>query len=209
MTTKTNENNDLPAPPPLPIIGSPQTSFGVVSPMFGGGMMLGQHGGGGGRIAQPEYLDFNIGGRSWFERMVYNTGTLYLFGIVLGGSFGLVEGWRTAPSSKFNIRVNSILNKTGRRGARLGNALGSIAFLYSVVEGINENWGPQWDRLTHQEWVTPATSAFLTGLIYKSTAPSPKVKVLAGVLGAGLAMTSYGVKSIFPNLGFRKGLLFF
>jgi len=155
---------------------------------------------------QPEYLDFNVGGRSWFERMVYNTGSLYLLGSLAGGAFGLVEGFRTAPSSKFNIRLNSIMNKTGRRGSRLGNALGSVAFLYSCVEGVADY--AQLDRVTGQDWLIPAASALATGVIYKSTA-GPKTVALAGALGASLALSSYAAKSAFPQLGLRKGVLFF
>ena len=63
------------------------------------------------QVNGPEYLEYNIAGRSWTERTFYNTGTMYLIGIIAGGSFGFVEGFRTAPSTKFNIRLNSVLNK--------------------------------------------------------------------------------------------------
>lgn len=29
---------------------------------------------------EPEYLDYNIKGRSWWERMPYNAGSMYLTG---------------------------------------------------------------------------------------------------------------------------------
>lgn len=159
----------------------------------------------GGR-AGPEYLDYNVAGRTWFERMVYNTGTLYLLGTLFGGTFGFVEGLRTAPSTKFNIRLNSVLNKTGRRGSRLGNALGSVAFLYSCVEGVGEY--AQLDRMAGQDWILPVSSALVTGVVYKSTA-GLKTVALAGALGATLAGASYTFKSMFPRVGLRKGLLFF
>ena len=72
----------------------------------------------------PEYLAYNIKGRSWNENMIYSVGSTYLLGVIFGGSYGVVDGFRNAPSNKFNIRLNSVLNKGGRGGSRAGNALG-------------------------------------------------------------------------------------
>jgi len=169
----------------------------VVGPMFGVPSAQG-----------PEYLEYNIMGRTWAERMLYNTGTLYLLGIVAGGSFGFVEGFRTAPSTKFNIRLNSILNKCGKRGSRLGNALGSVAFLYSLVEGAGELARVE-KRVGGVEWVNPVLAAAVTGLVYKST-QGPKTMAVAGGLGAGLAAVSFVAKSFMPRRpGNSKSLLFF
>jgi import inner membrane translocase subunit TIM23 len=159
------------------------------------------------QLPGPEYLEYNIAGRSWGERMFYNTGTLYLLGIVLGGSFGFVEGFRTAPSTKFNIRLNSVLNKCGRRGSRLGNALGSVAFIYSLLDGAGEY--ARIEKYTGMEWVNPVLSATLTGMLYKST-QGPKTIAVAGGLGASLAAASFLAKTFLPpRPGNSKGLLFF
>jgi len=171
----------------------------LVSPLFGVPT----------QVQGPEYLEYNIAGRSWTERMFYSTGTLYLMGIVAGGSFGFVEGFRTAPSTKFNIRLNSVLNKCGRRGSRLGNALGSVAFLYSLIEGVSEY--AHIDRYigSASEYVTPVACATLTGMIYKST-QGPKTIAVAGGLGATVAAAAVLTKTFMPpRQGGSKGLLFF
>jgi mitochondrial import inner membrane translocase subunit TIM23 len=135
---------------------------------------------------------------------------MYLIGIVLGGSFGFVEGFRTAPSTKFNIRLNSILNRSGRRGSRLGNALGSVSFLYSLLEGATEY--SRLDRYipgNSAEWATPILCATMTGMIYKST-QGPKTVAVAGGLGAALASTALLSKTFLPpRPGSSKSLLFF
>ena len=165
--------------------------FGVPSPQVNG----------------PEYLEYNIAGRTWTERTFYNTGTMYLLGIVAGGSFGFVEGFRTAPSTKFNIRLNSVLNKCGRRGSRLGNALGSVAFLYSLVEGVGEYFHV--DRYIGPEWAKPVLAATTTGMLYKCT-QGPKTIAVAGAMGATLAGAAVLAKTVMPpRPGSSKGLLFF
>jgi import inner membrane translocase subunit TIM23 len=161
-----------------------------------------------GKVQGPDYLEYNIAGRTAAERMVYNTGTLYLIGIFSGGCFGFVEGFRTSPSPKFNIRVNSILNKCGRRGSRLGNALASVAFLYSFVDWIANDW-VQVDRYVPFEWASPVLCASITGMMYKST-QGPKTIAVAGGLGASIAASSFALKSLFPRKpGSSKRLLFF
>ena len=160
------------------------------------------------QIKGPEYLEYNITGRSWAERMFYNTGSLYLMGVIAGGSFGFVEGFRTAPSTKFNIRLNSILNKCGRYGSRLGNALGSVAFLYSLIEGTGEYLRVE-KHVGGMDWVNPMASAALTGMIYKST-QGPKTMAVAGGLGASLAAAAFLSKQFLPpRPGASKGLMFF
>jgi import inner membrane translocase subunit TIM23 len=184
----------------IPGLSSQPVNPALVAPIFGVPTQL----------PGPEYLEYNITGRTWAERMFYNTGTMYLIGIVLGGSFGFVEGFRTAPSTKFNIRLNSILNRSGRRGSRLGNALGSVSFLYSLIEGASEY--SRVDRYIprgYGEYVTPIVTATLTGVIYKST-QGPKTMAVAGGIGAVLASTSVLAKTFLPpRSGSSKGLLFF
>lgn len=164
--------------------------------------------GGVSKVQGPEYLEYNIAGRTAAERMVYNTGTLYLIGIFSGGCFGFVEGFRTSPSPKFNIRLNSILNKCGRRGSRLGNALASVAFMYSFVDWIANDW-VRVERYIPFEWATPVLCAGVTGMLYKST-QGPKTVAVAGGLGAALAASAYAAKSLLPRKqGNSKSLLFF
>lgn len=85
------------------------------------------------------------GQRSLFERFNYNIGTLYLsgkqntisgawtlrsllheLGLLLGGAYGFVYGAANSPSPRFRIRLNSILNGSGRFGAYTGNRVGVL-----------------------------------------------------------------------------------
>jgi import inner membrane translocase subunit TIM23 len=181
--------------PPLPSLNNINPA--MFAPMYGQKPLL----------REPEYLDYNVQGRPWLERMFYNVGTSYLAGNILGGSFGFVEGFRTSPSPKFNIRLNSVLNKTSRRGSRLGNALGSLAALYSFCElGLSytniDNYSP-W----RAEWVQPLVCATATGLLYKSSA-GPRTMVLAGGIGASMVLAAHTAKPFLP-FHTKKTLLFF
>lgn len=40
----------------------------------------------------PDYLQYDIRGRSWTERMFFSCGTMYLLGIGGGGMYGFFEG---------------------------------------------------------------------------------------------------------------------
>jgi len=187
---KQEEVTDL---PPLPSVNNINPA--LFAPLYGQRPIL----------KEPEYLDYNVRGRSWIERTFYNVGTSYLVGNLLGGCFGFVEGFRTSPSTKFNIRLNSVLNKTSRRGSRLGNALGSLATLYSFAEYGCEYAGVQ-QLAGGAEWATPMVCATVSGLVYKSS-QGPRTMLLAGGIGATLAIASHVAKPYFP--AHRKGLLFF
>lgn len=86
----------------------------------------------------PDCLAYNMKGRSLSEKVEYNAGSSYLLGIDAGGAYGFVEGLRNAPSSKFKIYFNSVLNACGKRGSKLGNALGELALIYYFSEGFSD-----------------------------------------------------------------------
>jgi import inner membrane translocase subunit TIM23 len=130
--------------------------------------------------------------------------------MTVGGVYGLVEGWRSSPSKKFKIRLNSVLNKTGRYSSRVGNAVGVLALMYSGIEwsveqaDVEEMIGLGGD---HNELITPTLSAILTGILYKSTSGSPKAIIIAGGMGGAVALAAYGAKSL--GIHSSKGLLMF
>lgn len=64
--------------------------------------------------------------KSAWERAMHTTGIMYLSGLVLGGSVGLVRGFAKSPSPRPRILLNSILNGCGRGGSTVGNTLGSL-----------------------------------------------------------------------------------
>ncbi|GBG25151.1 Mitochondrial import inner membrane translocase subunit Tim23 [Hondaea fermentalgiana] len=161
------------APNPFANLGAVNPS--TLSPMFGAGAQ----GGVGTGAYKPEYLHYEP--KAWHERMCYNSGIAYLGGIGVGGAYGVVNGLMTAPSSKFKIRVNSILNKSGRYGSRFGNALGAVAMMYSCIEAATETMHIE-DYVGGDEIVNPVLAATLTGLLYKCT-QGPKTMALAGIIG--------------------------
>ena len=147
----------------------------AVAPMFGSS---------GRSDDDVEYLDYNKKGRGWSERMFYNTGMAYGAGVILGGGYGAVEGLRSSPSRRMKIRVNALLNGMGKRGSRVGNAVGAVAVLYSSFESLADY--VELEQYTGgYDIVNPIAAAVATGVMYKST-KGPKVMALAGVLGAGL-----------------------
>jgi hypothetical protein len=80
----------------------------------------GQRGGGGGGgpdfIPNPTPVE-----RDYYRQTVFNTGSLWLAGMVLGGVYGGLEGVKSAPGRSMRILVNSALNGISRRGNVLGN----------------------------------------------------------------------------------------
>ncbi len=68
--------------------------------------------------------------------MFTNSGISYILGVTLGGLYGLQEGLRNTPSTRWKVKLNSVLNHCGRYGSGVGNAMGATAILYSLYEGL-------------------------------------------------------------------------
>jgi len=71
--------------------------------------------------------------RPWSDKMVFYTGCSVLAGAGLGGMFGAVEGLRAAKGDSARIRLNSVLNSCGRRGATLSHLLGALSLSYAFA----------------------------------------------------------------------------
>jgi import inner membrane translocase subunit TIM23 len=84
---------------------------------------------------QPDYLDYDQKGRGVIITMFANAGTCYLTGISGGGTYGAFKGIKETPSPKFKVKLNSVLNQSGRYGSLYGNMFGSAAVLYSLYQG--------------------------------------------------------------------------
>jgi import inner membrane translocase subunit TIM23 len=85
---------------------------------------------------QPDYLDYDQKGRGVVSTMFTNSGISYLGGVIVGGMYGLQEGLRNTPSSRWKVKLNSVLNHCGRYGSQVGNMMGATAILYSLYEGV-------------------------------------------------------------------------
>lgn len=156
---------------------------------------------------EPEYLDFDIKGRSFVEKLFYNSGCLYLLGCGGGTIYGAQEGLRSAPSPRMRVRVNALLNGVGKWGSRGGNAFGVLALAYTTAE-----WGVSQVELGRYaggyDWIEPVTAGTLTGLFYKST-KGPKTAALAGVVGGACVGLYYAATPLyysFMGKGGRRSL---
>ncbi|WWD21989.1 hypothetical protein CI109_106477 [Kwoniella shandongensis] len=128
--------------------------------------------------------------RGWTDDLCVGTGTTYLSGLVLGGTWGLKEG-ATRPlgnNPSFKLRLNSILNGCTRRGSFMGNSLGVLAIFYNLANS-------SFDAIRGKHDAANAmAAAALSGAIYKSTAG-----VRPALVGAGLMTAAAGSWSAFKN----------
>lgn len=117
-------------------------------------------------------------------------GYSYFGGLVLGGLVGLVTGVRSSPNPRPRIVFNSVLNWTGKLGAKCGNAAGVMALLYTVLErqledaefdklpgAINNTLGMDVFRRYRSDLAIPAATAFATGVLFTL----PKAVTMRGV----------------------------
>jgi Tim17/Tim22/Tim23/Pmp24 family len=109
----------------------------------------------------PDYLDYDQKGRGVVTTMFANTGAAYMMGIAGGGIYGLRTGLSSTPSSRFKVKLNSVLNHCGRYGSRTGNTLGVFAVLYSLYEGLADHvslllgrWGGSSKKLPFRGFLT-------------------------------------------------------
>lgn len=158
------------------------------------------------RQQQPDYLDYDQKGRGVMVTMFANTGASYLMGIGFGGLYGLKEGLANTPSSRFKVKLNSVLNHCGKYGSRAGNVLGVVSIMYSLYEGAADHY--ELDRYTGYHPITvPAFSAFMTGSTFKMMA-GPRVAALAGTIGLGMVGATYGVYTVLGIPHGSRGFLF-
>ena len=124
---------------PLPDFNASNIRLSTVAPAFGIPSSSLSAGPGSAHLSsgrQPDYLDYNQEGRGIVSTMFTNSGISYLLGVSLGGLYGLREGLYRTPSSRWKVKLNSVLNHCGRHGSGLGNMMGSTAILYSLYEGV-------------------------------------------------------------------------
>lgn len=76
-----------------------------------------------------------------------------MLGVTLGGLYGLREGLAKTPSSRFKVKLNSILNHCGRNGSVVGNMLGATSILYSLYEGLADTVSEFASRLEKTEFL--------------------------------------------------------
>ena len=126
-------------------------------------------------------------------------------GTLGGGLYGVKTGLSSVPNSRFKVKVNALLNHGGRGASRAGNAIGCVAMLYSLTEGLLDKSDIEDYSPVNSPALNPALASFLAGLAYKSTA-GPRVAALAGCIGAGTVAGTYGITTLtgmkFANTNF-------
>lgn len=156
---------------------------------------------------KPDYLDYDQKGRGVVVTMFANTGMSYLLGTSAGGVVGLREGLKHTPSSRFRVKLNSVLNHCGRHGSNWGNTAGVVAIIYSLFEGAADQL--ELDHYTGPlQPASPAFAAFMTGSTFYSAA-GPRVAALAGTVGLGAVGATYGLYSVLGLPFGYMGYLFF
>jgi len=193
------------AGPPLPNFNSSGINIGTVAPALGlnaaalGAPPLA-------RNSQADYIEYEQGGRGLHITMFSNAGLSYLIGGSVGSIYGFKEGLAKAPSSRFRVRLNALLNSCGKNGGRMANRLGSLSVIYTLYEGLGDNY--EFERYTGLPMTVPGFAAFMTGLTYKSLA-GPKVATLAGTIGLGAVGVTYATyNALGIPYGYRNFLFF-
>lgn len=157
--------------------------------------------------AQPDYLDYDQKGRGIVSTMFTNSGISYMLGVTLGGLYGLREGLARTPSSRWKVKLNSVLNHCGRHGSGVGNMLGATAILYSLYEGAADNF--ELDQYTGPiQPPAPLLAGALTGATYYMRS-GPRVAALAGTIGMGAVGGTFAVYSLLGIPYGSRGWLFF
>ena len=96
---------------PLPDFNASRIQLATVAPAFGisssslrsPNLSSQQH-------RQPDYLDYDQKGRGIVSTMFTNSGISYMLGVTIGGLYGLKEGLAKTPSSRWKVKLNSVLN---------------------------------------------------------------------------------------------------
>ena len=135
--------------------------------------------------------------RDYYRQTVFNTGSLWLGGMFVGGLYGCIEGVRGAPSGSMRILVNSALNGISRRGNVLGNRLAVIAILNTtwtfVGNLVLEDTLPDYIGLTPPLGAVPVLAGMATGGSYLvgMRHKNPRVYVLGTAIGGAVAWVHF------------------
>eukprot|EP00579_Thalassiosira_antarctica_P004693 CAMPEP_0201877354 /NCGR_PEP_ID=MMETSP0902-20130614/8787_1 /ASSEMBLY_ACC=CAM_ASM_000551 /TAXON_ID=420261 /ORGANISM="Thalassiosira antarctica, Strain CCMP982" /LENGTH=210 /DNA_ID=CAMNT_0048404787 /DNA_START=64 /DNA_END=693 /DNA_ORIENTATION=- len=193
------DDNDSSTNTPLPDFNASSIQLSTIAPAFGiASSSLPSV-----TTSQPDYLDYDQKGRGIVSTMFTNSGISYMLGVSLGGLYGLREGLAKTPSSRWKVKLNSVLNHCGRHGSSAGNMLGATAILYSLYEGVADNF--ELDQYTGPiQPPAPLFAGAMTGATYYMRA-GPRVATLAGAIGMGAVGGTFALYSILGIPSASKG----
>jgi import inner membrane translocase subunit TIM23 len=141
-------------------------------------------------LFQDDYKKYTQ--KKFGEQLMYNSGTLYLSGLALGGAWGFLEGLRNSPGNSFKLRLNSVLNSCTRRGPFLANSLGILSIMYVGGERSLATLRDKYDALNS------IGAATIAGMLFKSTAGLRAIG-FSGLIGGGGMMLYQTTKAIREN----------
>lgn len=155
---------------------------------------------------EPEFLfieESTVHHRSWSENLTYYTGLGYLTGAILGGGVGAYQAVSSPvtlataagmPSQR--LRLNQLLNASGKMGRSAGNALGVLGLMFSSSESFLRHWN---DGRIADEGVTIGAGA-LTGSLYRSVRGPRQAAAAAAVGSLASLLLLGGRKYVNPGL---------
>jgi import inner membrane translocase subunit TIM23 len=141
--------------------------------------------------SSPEYLFDQETKRGKMEKSFSAIGTAVCFGSGLGGAYGIYDGVRQTALSDLSgkLRRTQIMNYMLKGGASAGNALGTVAVVYSLTHCLISLTAYEED-----DELKSLVSGTVAGAVFKSTAGIKKC-ALGGAIGLGLAtIWAYGLK---------------
>jgi mitochondrial import inner membrane translocase subunit TIM23 len=116
------------------------------------------------------------------EQLTYLAGGSYLAGAAAGGAVGLASAVRVSAGKTGKLRLNAVLNATGKRGALAANSMGVLALTFSLSETALHN-------ITKEDSVANyAAAGAAAGALFKST----RGLRTAGIWAAGGAAVAVG-----------------
>lgn len=148
--------------------------------------------------------------RDYYRQGVFNTGSLWLGGQVIGGLYGAVEGVRAAPGSSTRIVMNSVLNGISHRGSALANRLAVVAILNIAWTAVGhftlEDTIPDYLDITPPPLVVPVLAGMATGssFLLGQGHKNPRVYVLGAALGGAVSCAHYFYGTAVYNTIFGK-----
>lgn len=141
--------------------------------------------------SNPEYLFDTETKRGKMEKSFSAIGSAVCIGSSIGGAYGVYDGVRQTALSGLTgrLRRTQIMNYTLKGGASFGNALGTVAVLYSLSHCLLSLTVYEED-----DEIKSMVSGTATGALFKSTSGLKKC-ARGGAIGLGLAsLWAFGLK---------------
>lgn len=156
---------------------------GTIAPAIGLPHGVGMIGDGGGvdYVFSDDYMD--IRRKSFGEQLQYLTGAAFLGGAFLGGGYGAFEGLRASAGKNTKLRLNAVLNATGKRGIAASNGLAVVALLFTFAEGGIYQYASDETAANY------ALAGAATGALFKSTR-GLRAMGMSSAAGAAIALAT-------------------